>query len=214
MRRTFEKEDLALLMAEDGVTGIERFRAESPNLILLDLMLPRLTGVDVCRIIRAESAVPIIVVTGRESEADKVAALELGADDYVTKPFSMRELIFRIRSQLRRSAIVAEPVRSSTLLAVGPVEMDVERHEVWVHGRLVKVTPKEFALLKTFMLGEGRLQTRSSLISEVWGPEYFGDTKTLDVHIKRLRRKIERDPSQPEHLITVRGMGYRFVEGG
>ncbi|MBO0838352.1 MAG: response regulator transcription factor [Actinobacteria bacterium] len=214
LRHSFEMEDLRLTTVGDGVTGIERFRSDRPSLLMLELMLPRLSGMDVCRIIRAESNVPIIVVTARDSEADKVAALELGADDYVTKPFSMRELVSRVRSHLRRAAMLCHSVGSPTVLVAGPVEMDVARHEVRVRGERVVLTPKEFALLRTLIESQGRLQPRSHLISEVWGPEYFGDTKTLDVHVKRLRQKIERDPPHPQHLITVRGMGYRFLGEG
>jgi two-component system response regulator RegX3 len=170
-------------------------------------------GIDVCRILRAESTVPIIVVTAKDSEADKVAALEIGADDYVTKPFSMRELMARVRTNLRRAGMVAKtPVVGGDLLTGGPVEMDVARHVVRVRGEIVDLPPKEFDLLKAMLLGRGRLRTRAYLISEVWGHDYFGDTKTLDVHVKRLRQKIEPDPHDPEHLLTVRGLGYRFID--
>ncbi len=173
-------------------------------------MLPELSGLDVCRMIRAESTVPIIVVTAKDSEADKVTGLELGADDYVTKPFSVRELVSRVRAHLRRirmhTALPAEE-----FLAGGPVEMDVGRHEVKVEGDQVAFPPKEFELLETFLRRKGRLLTREFLIEEVWGHDYFGDTKTLDVHVKRIRRKIEPDPHEPTYLQTVRGLGYKFV---
>jgi two-component system response regulator RegX3 len=160
--------------------------------------------------IRAESDVPIIMVTAKDSEADKVAGLELGADDYVTKPFSLRELISRVRAHLRRSRYQANGHADETLEG-GPVEMDVAKHEVRVGGSLVSFPPKEFELLEAFLRRKGRLLTREYLIEEVWGADYFGDTKTLDVHVKRIRHKIESDPHTPEHLVTVRGLGYKYV---
>ena len=206
-----EREGFRVVTASDGERGIERFRADPPALVLLDLMLPKLMGLDVCRILRAESTVPIIVVTARDSEADKVTALELGADDYVTKPFSMRELVARVRANLRRAGIIAKTAKID-VLSGGPVEMDVARHVTRVRGEPIDLTPKEFDLLKSFLVGLGRLRTRGHLIAEVWGPDYFGDTKTLDVHVKRLRQKIESDPHKPDHLVTVRGLGYRFID--
>jgi two-component system response regulator RegX3 len=176
-------------------------------------MLPRFMGFDVCRVIRAESTVPIIVVTAKDAEADKVAALEIGADDYVTKPFSVRELMARVRANLRRVGMVAKaPAVAADVIIGGPVEMDLARHVVRVRGAAIDLPPKEFDLLKALLLGRGRLRTRAYLISEVWGQDYFGDTKTLDVHIKRLRQKIEPDPHIPGHLLTVRGLGYRFID--
>lgn len=213
VRYNLEREGYAVTLAADGRRAIERFHAEPPALIILDLMLPELSGLDVCRMIRAESDVPIIMVTAKDSEADKVAGLELGADDYVTKPFSVRELVSRVRANLRRSrheAIPAEPVEE--VLTGGAVRMDVARHEVSVGGDPVAFPPKEFELLETLLRRKGRLLTRDFLIEEVWGPDYFGDTKTLDVHVKRLRRKIERDPHHPVHLVTVRGLGYKFSD--
>ncbi len=208
---SLEREGFRVVVAPDGERGIERFRADPPALILLDLMLPKLSGLDVCRIVRAESTVPIMILTAKDSEADKVAGLEMGADDYVTKPFSIRELVSRVRAHLRRAGMVAEPADVEVLTG-GPVEMDVGRHEVRVRGEGVALTPKEFELLETFLLGRGRLLTRDYLIAEVWGADYFGDTKTLDVHVKRLRQKLERDPHHPEYLVTVRGLGYRFLD--
>jgi two-component system, OmpR family, response regulator RegX3 len=211
VRYNLEREGFEVIGADDGEQGLERFRSERPSLIILDLMLPRLSGLDVCRIIRQESDVPVIVLTAKDTEADKVAGLELGADDYVTKPFSMRELVSRVRANLRR----AGPGRTAGLEEVvggGPVEMDVARHEVRIRGALTDLPPKEFELLETFLRRRGRLLTRDFLIDTVWGPSYVGDTKTLDVHIKRLRQKIESDPHHPEHLVTVRGLGYKFVE--
>ena len=211
VRYNLEREGYAVSVAGDGRRALERFRAESPELVILDLMLPELSGLDVCRMIRAESDVPIIIVTAKDSEADKVTGLELGADDYVTKPFSVRELVSRVRANLRRSqpgpAGPAEEV-----LTAGPVRMDVGRHEVTVRGQTVPLPPKEFELLEVLLRRRGRLLTRESLIDEVWGPDYFGDTRTLDVHVKRLRRKVEEDPHRPAHLVTVRGLGYKFVD--
>jgi two-component system response regulator RegX3 len=181
-----------------------------PSLVILDLMLPELSGLDVCRQIRQVSDVPIVMVTAKDSEADKVTGLELGADDYVTKPFSVRELVSRVRAHLRRAGMQSREVRDD-VLSVGPVQMDVSRHEVQVGGVPIDFTPKEFELLETLLRRSGRLLTRDFLISEVWGPDYFGDTKTLDVHVKRIRKKVERDPHLPQHLLTVRGLGYKFV---
>ncbi|MBA3553031.1 MAG: response regulator transcription factor [Actinobacteria bacterium] len=204
------REGFAVVTAADGERALERFRADRPHLVVLDLMLPKLSGLDVCRAIRRESSVPILMLTAKDSEADKVAGLELGADDYVTKPFSMRELISRVRAHLRR-AEMDQAATSDGRLAGGPVELDTESHEVTVRDELVAFTPKEFELLETLLVRKGRLLTRQFLIEEIWGTDYYGDTKTLDVHVKRLRQKIERDPHQPEHILTVRGLGYKFV---
>ena len=191
--------------------ALERFRAEAPALVILDLMLPEMSGLDVCRAIRAESDVPIIMVTAKDSEADKVTGLELGADDYVTKPFSVRELVSRVRAHLRRTrdACRCAPRRGPH----GRAGRDGRRPPRGrVGGEAVAFPPKEFELLETFLRRKGRLLTRDFLIEEVWGPDYFGDTKTLDVHVKRLRQKIEEDPHEPAHLLTVRGLGYKFVD--
>jgi two-component system response regulator RegX3 len=206
-----EREGLRAVVAEDGDRAVERFRAEDPSLIILDLMLPRRSGLDVCRIVRAESTVPIIMLTAKDSEADKVAGLELGADDYVTKPFSVRELVSRVRAHLRRASMAAPAPAGGTAWG-GPVELDPDRHEVRVRGHPVDLTPKEFDLLEALLARKGRLLTREFLIDRVWGPGYVGDTRTLDVHVKRLRRKIEEDPHRPRHLLTVRGLGYKFVD--
>jgi len=211
VRYSLEREGFGVIVAPDGRRAIERFRTEKPDLVILDLMLPEMSGIDVCRMIRQESAVPIIVVTAKDSEADKVSGLELGADDYVTKPFSVRELVSRVRAHLRRANMGAAPPVEEILLG-GPVEMDVGRHEVRVQGEATAFPPKEFELLEAFLRRKGRLLTREFLIEEVWGHDYFGDTKTLDVHVKRLRQKIEEDPRTPAHLLTVRGLGYRFVD--
>jgi two-component system, OmpR family, response regulator RegX3 len=211
VRYNLEREGYAVTVAADGRRALERFRAEQPSLVILDLMLPEVSGLDLCRAIRAESDVPIIMVTAKDSEADKVTGLELGADDYVTKPFSVRELVSRVRALLRRAGLVSGGSRDDVLDG-GPVQMDVVRHEVRVAGEPTAFPPKEFELLETFLRRKGRLLTRDFLIEEVWGADYFGDTKTLDVHVKRLRKKIEADPHDPAHLVTVRGLGYKFVD--
>jgi two-component system response regulator RegX3 len=212
VRYNLEREGYSVTVAGDGRRAIERFRTEAPALVILDLMLPEVSGLDVCRAIRAESDVPIIMVTAKDSEADKVTGLELGADDYVTKPFSMRELVSRVRANLRRSRPSAPAASSDDVLSGGPVRMDVARHDVLVRGDAVAFPPKEFELLETFLRRKGRLLTREFLIETVWGPDYFGDTKTLDVHVKRLRQKFEDDPHRPVYLVTVRGLGYKFVD--
>jgi two-component system, OmpR family, response regulator RegX3 len=207
-----QREGFDAVSAVDGLRGLDLFRERAPVLVILDLMLPHINGLDLCRIIRGESEVPIIILTAKDAEADKVAGLEIGADDYVTKPFSMRELVTRVRAHLRRASM-ASGSRSEGEggnLVVGPIQMDTQRHEVYVRGRLIELPPKEFALLEAFMLRPGKLVTRQILLSEVWGVEYFGDTRTLDVHIKRLRAKIEEDPRRPEHVKTVRGLGYKL----
>jgi two-component system response regulator RegX3 len=211
VRYNLEREGYVVSVAPDGPNALARFRIEPPSLVILDLMLPDISGLDVCRAIRAESDVPIIMVTAKDSEADKVAGLELGADDYVTKPFSMRELVSRVRANLRRAQSRAAPPPAAEVLG-GPIRMDVGRHEVSVGDGTISLPPKEFELLEAFLRRKGRLLTRDFLIEEVWGADYFGDTRTLDVHVKRLRRKFEEDPHQPRHLLTVRGLGYKFVE--
>jgi two-component system response regulator RegX3 len=178
--------------------------------VILDLMLPEMSGLDVCRQIRQISNVPIIMVTAKDSEADKVSGLELGADDYVTKPFSVRELVSRVSAHLRRAGMRTDGSQED-VLSGGPISLDVAKHEVLVDGQTVGFPPKEFELLEAFLRRKGRLLTRDFLIEEVWGAGYFGDTKTLDVHVKRLRKKVEKDPHQPKHLVTVRGLGYKFV---
>ena len=212
VRYNLEREGYAVSVAPDGRRALERFRSDPPALVILDLMLPEVSGLDVCRTIRSDSDVPIIMVTAKDSEADKVAGLELGADDYVTKPFSMRELVSRVRANLRRSRPQAVAAPPDEVLAGGPVRMDVARHEVSVGDGSIALPPKEFELLEAFLRRKGRLLTRDFLIEEVWGADYFGDTRTLDVHVKRLRRKLERDPHHPSHLLTVRGLGYKFVD--
>jgi two-component system response regulator RegX3 len=207
-----ELEGFQVSSAAGGREGLEAARRLNPSVVILDVMLPGMSGLDVCRQLRRESDVPIIMVTAKEGEADKVAGLELGADDYMTKPFSMRELVARVRAQLRRAAKSGALAGSNEVLRGGAVELDVDAHEVRVGGEAVPVRPKEFDLLESLMRRRGRLATRETLIDEVWGPDYFGATKTLDVHIKRLRQKLEADPARPRHIVTVRGLGYKFVD--
>ena len=195
-------------VVDDGRAAVAEFDRTGADLVLLDLMLPGLSGTEVCREIRTRSTVPIIMLTAKDSEVDIVVGLELGADDYVTKPYSTRELLARIRAVLRRRADSLED--DDSVLESGPVRMDVERHTVSVDGTDVAMPLKEFELLELLLRNAGRVLTRGQLIDRVWGADYFGDTKTLDVHIKRIRSKIEVDPSQPVLLLTVRGLGYRF----
>ncbi len=204
-----EREGYDVTVAEDGISAVSEFDRSAPDLVLLDLMLPGMPGTEVCRELRVRSAVPIIMLTAKDSEIDIVVGLELGADDYVTKPYSTRELLARIRAVLRRR-VVAEEGEEPGVLEAGAVRMDVERHTVEVDGRETPMPLKEFELLELLLRNAGRVLTRGQLIDRVWGSDYFGDTKTLDVHIKRIRAKIEREPSDPVQLVTVRGLGYRF----
>ena len=213
---SLRRDGFDVVQAADGVEAVEVFEAAGPSgggsidLVLLDLMLPRLSGIEVCRRIRRTSTVPVIMLTARDSEADTVVGLRIGADDYVTKPYSYRELLARVNAVLRRShgeeQEPAEPV-----LEVGRVRMDVERHEVTVDGEAVAMPPREFELLELFMRHPGRVLARGEIIDRVWGADYVGDTKTLDVHVKRIRAKIEVEPGEPKLLITVRGVGYKLV---
>ncbi len=196
--------------AADGVEALDKFERSRPAVILLDVMLPRVSGIDVCRQIRTTSRVPIIMVTAKGSEIDAVVGLEVGADDYVAKPFRLRELVARVRAALRRGHQADAIVDREDFVEVGDVLVDVSRHEVSVRGELVALPLKEFELLELLMLNAGRVLTRDVLIDRIWGPNYFGDTKTLDVHIKRLRAKVEDDPSNPTRIVTVRGVGYRY----
>jgi two-component system response regulator RegX3 len=201
------KEGFEVIEAPDGATGIAEFDRHGADIVLLDLMMPGLSGTEVCRQLRLRGPVPVIMLTARDSEVDKVVGLELGADDYVTKPFSHRELAARIRAVLRRgheTELVPDVIEASG------VRMDVERHEVSVNGERIKLALKEFELLEMLLRNAGRVLTRAQLIDRIWGADYVGDTKTLDVHIKRLRTKIEPDPANPRYLITVRGLGYKF----
>jgi two-component system, OmpR family, response regulator RegX3 len=203
------KEGFEVSVAATGTQALTEFDRSGADIVLLDLMLPEMSGTEVCRQLRTRSHVPIIMVTARDAEIDKVVGLEIGADDYVTKPYSPRELVARIRAVLRRNAPEAVEVATPTLSA-GPVRMDVERHVVSVSGEAVPLPLKEFELLELLLRNAGRVLTRGQLIDRVWGADYVGDTKTLDVHVKRLRSKIEPDPGAPRYLITVRGLGYKF----
>lgn len=202
------KEGYEVAIAETGPDALTEFDANGADLVLLDLMLPGLSGIDVCRALRTKSNVPVIMLTAKDSEIDKVVGLEIGADDYVTKPYSSRELLARIKAVLRRLAEPEELLPST--LEAGPVRMDVERHLVTVNRQPVALPLKEFELLELLLRNTGRVLTRMQLIDRVWGSDYVGDTKTLDVHVKRLRAKIEPDPSNPRHIVTVRGLGYKF----
>lgn len=209
-----KKEGFEVRIAGDGPTALAEFEAHHIDIVLLDLMLPGMSGTEVCKNIRLRSNVPVIMVTARDSEIDKVVGLEIGADDYVTKPYSSRELIARIRAVLRRGGEpeFEEEELEEDVLRGGRVVMDVERHVVTVDEEPVSMPLKEFDLLEYLLRNSGRVLTRGQLIDRVWGADYVGDTKTLDVHIKRLRSKIEVNPSRPRHLVTVRGLGYKFEE--
>ena len=204
------KEGFEATVVADGPTALAEFDRAGADIVLLDLMLPGMSGTDVCKQLRLKSSVPVIMVTARDSEIDKVVGLELGADDYVTKPYSARELIARIRAVLRRGADADDTAAIDGVLESGPVRMDVERHVVSVNGDPITLPLKEFDLLEYLMRNSGRVLTRGQLIDRVWGADYVGDTKTLDVHVKRLRSKIEADPANPVHLVTVRGLGYKL----
>ncbi|HIY86513.1 MAG TPA: response regulator transcription factor [Candidatus Yaniella excrementavium] len=203
-----QREGYEVTVVDDGLEAVAEFDRNGADLVLLDLMLPGQPGTDVIRQIRQDSQVPVIMLTAKDGEVDKVVGLELGADDYVTKPYSARELIARIRAVMRRNADADELIPDT--VAAGPVRMDVERHVVTVDGTDITMPLKEFDLLEMLLRNSGRVMTRGQLIDRVWGPGYVGDTKTLDVHIKRLRSKIEPDPSSPRYLMTVRGLGYKF----
>ena len=209
LRFALEREGYAVDVARDGRAALDAFDDSRTALVILDLMLPGMAGLDVCRAIRERSDVPVVITTAKDAERDVVAGLELGADDYVTKPYSVRELVSRVRAHLRRFR-PATRASSDQDLRAGPVEMDLARHLVSVRGEAVELTPKEFRLLEVLMRANGHLLTRGFLIGEVWGPGYASDTKTLATHVSRLRKKIEVDPSRPEHLVAVRGLGYRL----
>jgi two-component system response regulator RegX3 len=203
-----KREGFEVTVAADGNVAVNEFDANGADLVLLDLMLPGISGTEVCKNIRGKSNVPIIMVSAKDGEIDKVLGLELGADDYVTKPFSSRELLARVRAVLRRHGEVDELL--PLVVEAGPVRMDVDRHVVTVRGSSVPMPLKEFDLLEMLVRNSGRVMTRGQLIDRVWGADYVGDTKTLDVHVKRLRAKIEEDPANPVHLVTVRGLGYKY----
>ena len=202
------KEGFEVVVADTGDGAITAFDKCGADLVLLDLMLPGLSGTEVCKQLRSRSAVPIIMLTAKDTEVDKVVGLELGADDYVTKPYSKAELIARIRAVLRRQGEVSNPQEG--VITAGPVRIDVERHQVNINDELISLPLKEFELLEFLVRNSGRVLTRAQLIDRVWGSDYFGDTKTLDVHVKRLRAKIESDPANPVYIQTIRGLGYKF----
>ncbi len=205
-----KKESYEVEVAVNGAEAIERFQTFNPDLILLDLMIPEVSGTEVCRVIRSTSQVPIIMLTAKDSEIDKVVGLELGADDYVTKPYSSRELLARMKAVMRRNSGDNAGLEEGALLTAGSVRMDIDKHQVTVNSVAVTFPLKEFELLEFLMRNSGRVLTRSQLIDRVWGNDYFGDTKTLDVHIKRLRAKIEEDPANPKIIHTIRGLGYKL----
>ena len=205
------KEGYSIVTARDGKEALEKFDQSAPDLILLDLMLPEISGTQVCRQIRSKSSVPIIMLTAKDTEVDKVVGLELGADDYIVKPYSKAELVARIKAVLRRQN--NESVSSDLgLITAGPVSIDIDRHLVTINGSTISLPLKEFELLEFLARNKGRVLTRTQLIDRVWGSDYFGDTKTLDVHVKRLRAKIEKDPANPVYIQTIRGLGYKFED--
>jgi two-component system, OmpR family, response regulator RegX3 len=212
IRYALSREGIEVVTAGDGAEAMRDFEAERPDLVVLDLMLPTLNGWDVCRRIRATSQVPILMLTARDAEVDRVVGLEMGADDYVTKPFSLRELVARVRALLRRAGVAAhgEQRHDGTVLEGGGIRLDQERHEVTVRGQPVSLPLKEFELLEILMENRNRVLTRQTLIDRVWGFDYVGDTKTLDVHVKRLRARVEEDRHDPRLIVTIRGVGYRF----
>ncbi len=204
------KEGFEVTLADTGDGAIIAFDKEGADLVLLDLMLPGLSGIEVCKQLRSRSDVPIIMLTAKDTEVDKVVGLELGADDYVTKPYSKAELIARIRAVLRRQGDVSNA--PDGVITAGPVRIDTERHQVNINNELISLPLKEFELLEFLVRNSGRVLTRSQLIDRVWGSDYFGDTKTLDVHVKRLRAKVEKDPANPVFIQTIRGLGYKFED--
>lgn len=208
LRYMLAREGFEVAVAATGPAGLEQFERNGADLVLLDLMLPGLPGTEVCRSLRAASDVPVIMLTARDSEVDKVVGLELGADDYVTKPFSGRELVARIRAVLRRHNDAVELLPAT--VEAGPVRIDVDRHVVTVAGSQITLPLKEFELLELLVRNAGRVLTRDQIIDRIWGSDYVGDTKTLNVHVKRLRTKVEQDPASPRHLVTIRGLGYKF----
>lgn len=208
LRYNLEREGYHVITASDGEAALAEARAAQPDIILLDLMLPGLDGLEVCRILRRETTVPILMLTAKGAEVDKVVGLELGADDYVTKPFSMRELMARVRALLRRAA--TPPAEKADIVTSGELAVDLRRREVSLRGRALTLKPKEFELLLFFFRNRGRAFTREQLLNQIWGYDFTGDTRTVDVHVSWLRQKIEDNPAKPTRLITVRGVGYRF----
>ena len=211
LKYNLEKEGYVVLTAVDGEVALQSARRDKPDLIILDLMLPKLSGLEVCRAVRKEMATAIIMLTARAEETDKIVGLEIGADDYMTKPFSLRELTARVRALLRRLKMVETPTaEGDTLLTVADIEIDISRHLVSKKGKVLELTPKEFDLLVFLVKNKSLVFSRDQLLERVWGYEYAGDTRTVDVHVSWLRRKIEADPAHPRHLLTVRGVGYKF----
>jgi DNA-binding response OmpR family regulator len=210
LRYNLSKESYKVVVAVDGEQALEVARKERPVLIILDIMLPKLSGFEVCRILRKEMTVPIIMLTARADETDKIVGLEIGADDYVTKPFSMRELVARVRAMLRRVQMAGISLSENEPLKIGDIQIDVARHRVLLKEAVVELTPKEFDLLSFLAVNRGLVFTREQLLERVWGYDYAGDTRTVDVHIRWLRQKMEVNPSQPKYLITVRGTGYKL----
>ncbi len=209
-----KREGFLVKVARDGAEALDVFDVVRPDLVLLDVMLPKVSGIDVCRELRGKSRVPIIMVTAKGSEIDTVVGLEVGADDYVTKPYRLRELVARMRAVLRRSPRDENMEPTGDAIEVGDVRLDPERHEVFVRGTAVTLPLKEFELLELLLANAGRVLPRETLIDRVWGPHYVGDTKTLDVHIKRLRSKVEENPSAPRRITTIRGLGYKYELAG
>lgn len=205
-----KREGFRVQVAKDGAEALDVFDAVKPDLVLLDVMLPKVSGIDVCRELRRRSSVPIIMVSAKGDEIDMVVGLEVGADDYVTKPYRLRELVARMRAVLRRYGGDAPVIASTDALEVGDVALDQERHEVTIRGEAVRLPLKEFELLAVLLANVGRVMTRDTLIDRVWGSDYVGDTKTLDVHVKRLRARVESDPTSPSRIVTIRGLGYKY----
>lgn len=206
-----QREGFGVEVARDGAEALSNFDKVDPDIVLLDVMLPKVSGTDVCREIRKKSQVPIIMVSAKGTEIDTVVGLEVGADDYIVKPYRIRELVARVRAALRRSHVAGEaPLGSDSSVAVGQISIDPDQHVVVVRGQVTKLPLKEFELLYVLMANAGRVMTRDTLIDRVWGSDYYGDTKTLDVHIKRLRSKVESDPANPVLILTIRGLGYKF----
>ena len=213
LKYNLRKEGYEVVTAVDGAEALDVARREKPDLIILDLMLPKISGFEVCRILRKEMIVPILMLTAKADETDKIVGLEIGADDYMTKPFSLRELLARVRAMLRRAKMVeTQPVAEEALLKVGDIEVDIARHQASKGAATLALTPKEFDLLAFLARNRGFVFSRSQLLEKVWGYDFAGDTRTVDVHIRWLRQKIETDPNNPEHLITVRGTGYKLEE--
>jgi len=213
LRYNLIREGYQVYTATDGMSGLEMARSEKPDLIILDLLLPKLDGLSVCRILRQEgSSVPILMLTCRDEEMDKVLGLELGADDYVTKPFSLRELLARVKALLRRVEMLRQEERKPEVISVGELTIDLRRHRAFWKGQELELSPKEFALLAFLARNRGMVLSRELILERVWGYDYVGDTRTVDVHIRWLREKIEEDPGNPRHILTVRGIGYQFEE--